>query len=80
MDSGCSYTIVMGRLVELIQPEKYAVIHWQTQAGNVTTNFKVKIDFTLTALSTTNIMTWKCHVDDSARGRYDIILGRYLLT
>ena len=25
-------------------------------------------------------MTWYCHVDDSTKGRYDIILGRYLLT
>ena len=25
-------------------------------------------------------MTWKCHVDDSTKGRYDMILGQYLLT
>ena len=25
-------------------------------------------------------MTWNCHVDDSAKGRYDMILGRNLLT
>ena len=25
-------------------------------------------------------MTWKCHVDDSAKGRYDMILGRDILT
>ena len=25
-------------------------------------------------------MTWKCHVDESAKGKYDMILGRYLLT
>ena len=25
-------------------------------------------------------MTWEYNVDDSAKGRYDIILGRYLLT
>ena len=28
----------------------------------------------------TNDVTWKCQVYDSAKGRYDIILGRYLLT
>ena len=50
------------------------------QAGNVTTNHKVKVDFTLPALSVTNVVMWKCHMDDSAKGRYDIILGQYLLT
>ena len=25
-------------------------------------------------------MTWNCHVDDSSKGIYNIILGRYLLT
>ena len=24
-------------------------------------------------------VTWNCHVGDSAKGRYDLILGRYLL-
>ena len=24
-------------------------------------------------------MTWNCHIDDSAKGRYDMILGRDLL-
>ena len=52
----------------------------QTQAGNITTNFKFKIDFTLPAISATNSVTWRCNVDDSARGRYKMILGRYLLT
>ena len=56
-------------------PLKYAVMQWKTQAGNVTTNFKVKINFTLPTLSATNVVTWEYHVDDSARGRYDMILG-----
>ena len=54
-------------------------MQWQTQAGNITTNFKVKIDFNLPALSATNVVTCKCHVDDSARVRYDMILGRDIL-
>ena len=28
----------------------------------------------------TNVVRWKCHVDDSTKGRYDIILGRNILT
>ena len=38
------------------------------------------MDFTLSALSAKNAVTWKCHVDYFAMGRYDIILGRYFLT
>ena len=80
LDSGCSYTIVMWRLVEKLHLEKYAVMQWHTKAGNITTIIKVKVDFTLPALSATNVVTWKSHVDASAKGRYDMILGRYLLT
>ena len=44
------------------------------------TYLKVKIDFTLPALSATDVVTWTCHVEDSAKGRYDMILGRDILT
>ena len=52
---------------------------WNTQTGNITTNYKVKVDFTLPALSATNVVTWKCHVDDAAKVRYDMILGPDIL-
>ena len=55
-------------------------MQWQTQTGNITTDFKVKVDFTLPKLSGKNVVTWKCHVDDSAKGKYGMILGRDLLT
>ena len=44
------------------------------------TNIKVKVDFTLPTLSATNVVTWIYHVDESSKGRYDMILGQYLLT
>ena len=47
-----------------------------TQAGNITTNHKVQVDFNLPALRTMNAVTWKCHVDNYANGRYDMILGQ----
>ena len=50
------------------------------QSINITTNLKVKRDFTSSKLSATKIMTWNCHVVDSARGRYDMIFGRDLWT
>ena len=70
LHSGCSSTIVIRRLVEKLYPEKDAVVQWYTQAGNITTNFKVKVDFTLPSLGATNVVMWKCHVNDTIRGRY----------
>ena len=72
--------ILTRRLVGILHPIKYAVTQWKTQAINITTNLKVKVDFTLPALSATKSVTWKCHVDDSTRSRYNMILGRYLST
>ena len=80
MDSGCISTIVMVILVETLSPEEYSPMQWHMQAGNITTNIKVQVDFTLPALSATNVVTWDFHVDDFAKGRYDMILGQYLIT
>ena len=56
------------------------VIKLHTEAGSITTNIRVKIYFTLTGLSTTKIVTCNCRVDESAKVRYESILGIYLLT
>ena len=76
----CRSTIVMGRIINKLHHEKDAQVQRNTQAGNSITNIKVKIDFTLPALSATNVVTWKCHVDDSAKGRYDVSIGQDLLS
>ena len=78
LDSGCSSTIVMGRLVGKIHTDKDDMIQWHTQAGNITTNLKVKVYFTLPALSAINVVTWKWHVYYYNKGRYNIILVRGL--
>ena len=80
LDSGCSSTIVVRRLVEKLGAEKYSVMQWQTEAGSITTNYNIDVYFTLPALSVTNLVTWKCHVDDSSMGKYGMILGRDILT
>ena len=59
----------MGRLVGKLHPGTDAVIQWHTQVGNITTDLKVKVDFTLPALSAKNEMTWKCHVGNSGKFR-----------
>ena len=71
---------MMTRITENIKTKKDAVMKWHTQAGNITTNLKVKIYFTLPGLIATAIMTWKCNVDESKKSKYIMMLGRYLLT
>ena len=63
-----------------MHPEKYSGMQWHIQASNIPTNLKVKMYLTLLALSATNVLAWKCHVYDSANGRYDMILELDVLT
>ena len=64
----------MGRLVKILNPEKYAVMQWHTQDVNTTNNLKIKVDFALPAHSVTDVVTCKWHVDDFTKGGYDMIL------
>ena len=80
LESGRNSTILMGRLVETNCLKKYDVVQWNTQAGNITANIKIKVDFTLPALNAMNVVMWKFHMDDSAKGTYDLILGQDLIT
>ena len=57
LDSGRSSTIIMARLINKISSKKYAVVQWHTQADEMITNIKVNLDFTLTELSATKIVT-----------------------
>ena len=50
LDSGCSSTILMIRIMQK-NPKEDNLIKWNTQAGKITTNLKVKIYFTLPELS-----------------------------
>ena len=52
---------------------------WHKQAGIITTNMKVKIDFTLPEFRVTKIVMWEYHVDESDRVRYNMILVRNIL-
>ena len=52
----------------------------ETQSGKLTTSKKVNTDFWLPEFSATKIVMLKFHVDESTNGRYDMILGRDLLT
>ena len=55
------------------------MVQWHKQVGNIAANLKVKIYFTLPEFSATEIVMCDCHLEDSDKGRYDMIPGRYLL-
>ena len=63
LDSRCISTIIMRRLIKKLNTKIDTVMQLHTQEGNITTNIKVKIYFTLPELSGKQIMTWNCHVD-----------------
>ena len=79
-DSGFSYKILMVRLVENLLLERDTVMQWHAQDRNFTTNLKVEVDFTLPALSATNVVMWKFDVDEYVKGKNDMILEQDLLT
>ena len=56
-NSGYISIIVMVSLLEKLNPDKYDVMQWNTQAENITTYPKVQIYFTLPVLSTINFVT-----------------------
>ena len=69
-----------GKASKKVTPKEDVAMKLHTQAGSITTNIKLRIDFTWTELSAAEILMWNFHVDDSSKGRYEMILGRDLLT
>ena len=55
-------------------------MQWQIQTGNITIVNKVKIDMKLAEFRATKIVKWNGHVYEFTKIRYDMILGRGLLT
>ena len=51
LDIGCSSTIVTRQRLKKLKPKEDAAMQWDTQAGNITTKLKFKIDFTLPEIS-----------------------------
>ena len=49
---------------------------WEIHAGNFMTLKKVNVHFLPPKFSATKIVMWKCHVDESTNGRYDMILDK----
>ena len=66
--------------MEKLNPEKENLIQCHTQVVNMNTKIRVKIYFILPKIIITKIVAWNLHVGDSAKGIYDMILGRDILT
>ena len=71
--------ILMGQRIKM-NPKEDDVMQWHTQEGSITTNLKVKIDFTLPESIVIEIMTWGFNAGDSAKGLYDMLLVIDLFT
>ena len=53
---------------------------WETQARKFTISKKVNVYFCLPEFCATKIFPFKCQVDNKTNIKYDMILGRDLLT
>ena len=80
LDSGRTSTIAMNNLTPKLKRKKSSTTMWQTQGGNFTTNEMATVDFCLSELNATKIVTRKFHVKDSTEIRYNIFLGIDLIT
>ena len=79
-DNRRSSTIMKGKLTPKLKSKEALKNMWETQAGKFTTSKKLNVEFLLPESSVKKIMMWKFHLDDSTNGRYDMVLGRDLLT
>ena len=81
LDSGGAGTLVSERYVAKLLTSKKSNTQptvWQTPAGPVSTNRKVKVQFTLPEMQDDKLIEWECHVIKDL-GSHDMILGRDLL-
>ena len=73
--------IVLGKHTEKIRNKKTQTIKLITQGGDFLTTHTTNIEILLATLDARKSATWKFHVDDSQKyARYDMIIGRYLLS
>ena len=66
--------------MEKIKSKNSTETMWETQAGKFKTSTKVNVEICLAEFGATKIVTRKFHVDKATNSRYNMILGRDLLT
>ena len=70
----------MGNMTSKLKTKQSAKTTWGTQVGKFTSLKKLNLDFFLPEFSATKIVIWKCHIDKSTNGRYDMIIVRDILS
>ena len=81
LDSGASESLVTAEHVKKLRARgsKTKPTTWTTPAGEMTTQSKVKVQFTLPELQENKLIEWNVHVVDNM-GAYDMIIGRDIMS
>ena len=77
LDSGASETLVHEKFTTKLKKKKSST-GWNTPGGHMTTDQKVKSQFTFPELQDDKLIEWNIHVAKEL-GNYDMIIGRDLL-
>ena len=79
LDSGASASIIKYNNVEKLRlKQQQNPLKWKTAAGELSTNYKVAIEFSLPELHESRMVQWTVHVAKTC-GNYDLILGRDIM-
>ena len=80
LDSGASSSVIHKDIVKKLRIKPTSPTVWNTAAGPLSTEGKVTITFALPELSPSASITTTVHVHPTQIARYDMIIGRDLMT
>ena len=78
LDSASSASLITSKWVKASQMIKDSIVQWTTSAGVFRTKNRATLNFKLSEMFTTRVLTWKFHVT-ACLGSYGMILGRDVL-
>ena len=79
-DSGALKTIICKSFVKSLRLKQDNKTTWQRVGGNISTMETTQLQFCLPELHDSRIIKWKVHVHKGQGLRYDMIIGRDLMT
>jgi len=78
LDSGASSSVVDKKFTKKLRVKKGEAVQWNTPGGVMTTNQRVKVQFTIPELQDDKLIEWNVHVKEDLNS-FDMILGRDIL-